>query len=499
MLSFLENKFYLPSDNRNMWSTNCSAARSVRRKREFHIDHVDLEKQATNDENMSQMIDKDNNKVNKFLQVNKGTLKIVLRTFGFFVSIVGFLFQTTQLFSLYLSGKTLVDNRVEHLKHSELPAITICLPTFVSMDKFAEFLLKNSKNQTILGLYERYKEFNERSKMTWNKEIEEEQMKLYKNFSLDIFLEQNVSLIEIFNTISMEPLNIIRFNTLALDENDVLANLTMPKSFESLVPFSDPRKCFTFFSGLDPAYRGRKFKLIKLEMQFEHNRHIFPTVLYNSSDFHITLHSPNALPDYRREESFLNLKIGGFYSVSYSGNHIHLLPAPYETSCRNYPLNGPEDDMKSDCIQKCIDEKMLDFFPDKQCVFTYYNFKLIRKENLKRLANIPLCDYWKFDQDTLAKMNNAQIHLDTDCKNKCLDNCEETFYEFKVGEIKGWTIIKNANEFALTVQHNRFPDQIITHKPIMRWIEVASNFGGLLGMWLGLSIAFVLDYLINLI
>ena len=429
-------------------------------------------------------------------------IKIVLRVLGIALSLVGFLYQTSELLSVYLSGKTSVDNRVERLKHSELPAITVCLPTFVSMDKFAEHLLKNSTNQTLRQTYDDYQNFIKTTNKQSNEQANSSQNKFWKLFVKDTFLDLNVTMAEVFDKISVDSLNLSHFQTIALDQENQIINLTKPKYMQSLVPFSDPRKCFTLFSGFDSSYNGKKFNLIKLKMQFFHNKDNFPTSLYDSGDFHISLHSANTLPLYKRGESFLSLMIGKYYTISYSEKHVYLLQAPYETDCQTYPLDDlGQNQMRSDCIQKCVDGRLLDEFPEVKCLFTYNNYKLIRRENLFNFSSTPYCHHMKFNHGHLMSMTNAMYKFEIRCNSLCKENCHDIFYDFDLDKVNRLSSdLKNGpDQFIINIQHNRFPDQIITHRPIMSWIGLVSNFGGLLGMWLGLSIAFVFDHIFRLI
>ena len=42
------------------------------------------------------------------------------------------------------------------------------------------------------------------------------------------------------------------------------------------------------------------------------------------------------------------------------------------------------------------------------------------------------------------------------------------------------------------------PDMVVTHFPSITFIQFVCNFGGLLGMWLGLSVAVIFDHVIKL-
>ena len=428
--------------------------------------------------------------------MSKDQLKTLLRALIIILSSMGFVYQTSQLFALYFSGKTSVDNRVERLKHSALPAVTICLPTFISMDRFAEQILKNSTNQTLENLYQEYLEFKGKSNLVWNEQAISQQEKLHMKFVFEVFPFVNISLIDFFDKISVQEMNITFFNTKAFTKDDQLIELSRPLVHQSVVPFSDPRKCFTIFSGFDPYYRHNIFNLVQMEIKFYHDNNTFPLNQYYQGDFHISLHSPNILPLYIREESFKSLNMGRVNAISYSEIKTRLLPAPYDTDCQTYPLDDlGQNNIRSDCIQKCVDENMSKTDPKIDCIHVLYNLKLIRRENLFNMSLLTFCNLY-FDKELKIILFKKQTIAENDCMKSCAENCDESYYDFTIEKIKGHSWVKLNNEFAITLKHNRFPDQIITHKPVMRWIELISNFGGLLGMWLGLSIAFVLDVMI---
>ena len=361
--------------------------------------------------------------------------------------------------------------------------------------------MKDSENETSRQLYQEYHQLKDQvNKEGWNDQVEGKQRKLHNKFIYEVFPRINVSIIEIFDNISIEDLNITSYKSIALNENDQILELPTPISYKSLAPFSDPRKCFTYFNDFDPRFRGKKFNLIKLEIKFTHNKLTFPTSEYYSGDFHIALHSPNILPIYIREESFKSLTMHRVNVISYKEIRTTLLPAPYDTECVDYKLDDRgQQNMRSDCIQKCIDTKTLKDFPKIECFSTFANYKLIRRDNLFDLAQLRLCNYNEYNDSFNLEMQYAQINFENQCKKKCLKSCFEQFYDFSIDVTKGHNWVKEYNDAAITLQHSRFPDQIIRHKPIMRWIELVSNFGGLLGMWLGLSIAFLFEYFIKFI
>ena len=116
----------------------------------------------------------------------------------------------------------------------------------------------------------------------------------------------------------------------------------------------------------------------------------FPVNQYYEGDLYISLHSPNILPEFKRENIFKKLSMGMVNFISYSESQTKLLPPPYETKCRDYDklLNT-----RSDCIQKCVDQKLSEEF-GLNCTWSYENYMLIRKENPFGSSNKSICDYF---------------------------------------------------------------------------------------------------------
>jgi len=102
--------------------------------------------------------------------------------------------------------------------------------------------------------------------------------------------------------------------------------------------------------------------------------------------------------------------------------------------------------------------------------------------------------------DEVIKLQTKYEYI---CESLCPPNCEESYYGFDVYIGHDATVAstwsKPKHQFSIIIRHDSVLDQIVEHRPILSWIELVSNFGGLLGMWLGLSVVFIFDSILKYI
>ena len=86
------------------------------------------------------------------------------------------------------------------------------------------------------------------------------------------------------------------------------------------------------------------------------------------------------------------------------------------------------------------------------------------------------------------------------CFTKCPKDCTFDYFmwdnikkEFPTGIAGGKSFTK------INLEHNRLPDIIVSHYPEITFIGFISNFGGLLGLWLGLNVLTIFDDVLKII
>ena len=191
--------------------------------------------------------------------------------------------------------------------------------------------------------------------------------------------------------------------------------------------------------------------------------------------FFLALHSPNSLPDSKIGKNFMEFEFKGDYLITYSKISIDRLDSSYDTNCIDYDIDYvyANFNMKSDCIASCYQTMMRDM-----CALQGYLVKspfMLRK---KRIMN---------EQAHILKgcpNEDDDFKVITQCTNQCKDDCKFKYYLFDSKTIKRF----DAWVSSIFIRHNGMPDVFIRHIPEITSLSFISNFGGLLGMWLGLSI-----------
>ena len=265
---------------------------------------------------------------------NKFKAKTYLKLICFTMSSICFVYQSSQFVSIYFSGKTVVENRIERLKYSQIPAITVCLPTFFDVDKFSEYL-KGSNKQGHRQLYKKYLDYNKTTLNEWNNETELILSSLWDKYHNLYKKEHKVfRLIDLFNNASTSMTVGFRWTSYAFNETDHIFKLKTPRPIHSIVMDYISVNCFTIFSDFDREYRKRKVSLARLVVKLTHSNRSFPLNRLYNENFYISLHSQNNLPDYKLENVFRKLEMGRCNFITYSERQTKRLPPPYQTNCK---------------------------------------------------------------------------------------------------------------------------------------------------------------------
>ena len=83
--------------------------------------------------------------------------------------------------------------------------------------------------------------------------------------------------------------------------------------------------------------------------------------------------------------------------------------------------------------------------------------------------------------------------LRTECISKCRLDCTFKYYDWQA-QIMDLSFKDEWCKWAtVMIKHNGSPDILVKHMPEIQFISFISNFGGLLGMWLGISVVMIFE------
>jgi len=402
-------------------------------------------------------------------RINKMILYIIC-SFGLF-------YHTIQLYSNFMSGQTVVNLSIGRRHNDTIPAITICYPYALQLNKVAYY------NQVADNYYKMFKKLFDHLKL--NKSLIQDKFFLYELGLLQINVENavyhnlsKVDLLDFFEnyTISSEMLTI-----------DVLIKIDntigVEKPIESITMFDrSVLKCFTYFSSLEERWRHFRSNYDSMSIMIGQQINWHPNALIKP--MYLAIHSPNTLSSLNPDDSYIKLYPGIRYFIKYSYIQTSLLEG-YATECRNYDLDYKyaNFNMRSDCILHCL--RNHDNLTDKIGPISY----LIRKE------------YYLFNRSKLKRSFGNDFQYIDSCNVQCKHDCLTYYYIYNVSKnhlvnIEQYYKIDNFQATHVEICHNSVPDVEVRHLPEITFISLVCNFGGLLGLWLGFSILTMLTDMI---
>ena len=396
---------------------------------------------------------------------------------------IGFTYHTISLTIEYLSGKTVVNLFIGSLFEEGLPAITLC-PGYTAIDKIANL------SQPLKSLYEDYVrlDINSENYKFEKYNIYNQAMQIVKDMLKNGDLNIGNMFYNYTKIYSYENPSIKLFVHETNIENDLkrLFNRSASTLIDEMeryqvnaIPIETTTlgflawKCYTFFSHLDPLWRDVNidFKQISITVKFDEM-----TYPHMYMPIPLMIHAPNDLP-LMDMGMVMPLKSAKTQLVQYSLIKIVRLGRQYETNCRFYGQYYKHYTW-SDCITSCIK-----YHHDVTCDNTKLPLMstLVREEfvSMNQNKTFTTCSaYTKVKHDAMIN-----------CSKHCKLNCQYKHYPANIDEIYEF----NNSQAQVIVEHNEMPDVLIKYVPENSLISFICNFGGLLGMWLGLSIITIFE------
>ena len=184
------------------------------------------------------------------------------------------------------------------------------------------------------------------------------------------------------------------------------------------------------------------------------------------------------------------------YTVTYSQLSTKLLNHKFDTNCFDYDLDYKfhNNNMKSDCLTWCYQKKLNEEHNLKHQHESRYFFpteSLFRKEALTLIQNVSIA------KESYHSIRNSIQKNNKFCHDECRKDCSFIYYspDYKGDELGVYTNdVVNFTEIDITIVHSNLPDIFITYLPKISFLSLVCDFGGLMGMWLGLSLLQIMEY-----
>ena len=381
-----------------------------------------------------------------------------MKYFLFIICFSLLLYQSIDLLNEFMSGKTVTNINYGIIRNTTLPGITLC-PSNLDYRKLS--LL----NENVSILYKRYLREIENSSRSRIGDMTRYFFDSYLD-ALTIFFDSKSPNINVLNVE-------FRYSTAHGDfDNDLrrignnsyrmisLPMESMQINFIKKVPYVI--KCYTLFSHSHSSWNNINIDFYYFLIKLKLNRHSIP--ISPGMFIPIMLHSPNTLPF----ENFNYISPGYKYVIRYSQWNIERLGKGYDTDCREYKSKKYT---RSDCIFYCYQ-----IIVKHHCqTQDFVGSNLLRRKRYFEEKNLNLSKCVVSD-----KVYYESLKL---CENQCHKECQFTYYSFTISK---YTEI-NMYHASFSINHNSLPDITIRYIPEMPLLTFICNFGGILGMWLGLS------------
>ena len=195
--------------------------------------------------------------------------------------------------------------------------------------------------------------------------------------------------------------------------------------------------------------------------------------------YYLAIHSPKIIPEFKIGTTFIRIEPGTRSTIKYSKMKIE---RKYEYNCKDYEIG---DDIRNDCLAVCVMKKLQNDIGDLRSLYHYF---LLRKVYFSKLQ--------KFNKSRHENhLGDSLIDIRYQCLEQCKEDCtfSHYLYDITIGESRS----KFDKSLLINVQHNHIPDVYLHHIFEMTLITFISNFGGLLGMWFGISVLMIFDKLFN--
>ena len=406
-------------------------------------------------------------------------LKIMADKFFTLFCVVTFLYQSISLFKSFMQGKTVVNIEIGQYFDDKLPAITIC-PGALALDKLAQL---NESYKTLISQYQEYVKtsndtrFTERFYFNILFKVLDDLENGFPGFDIyDIMKNYSYSYLDDNNQTNINIEVLKSLNVRMSGQRAIVHYNGTNKPVESITPDFHLRKCFTFYSALQPQWKSIKTRFYHIAIIVKLIKNMYPYELFA---YPLIMHDQKELPPLDHGKSH-QVKANYIYLLKYSQIRMLRLGEGYDTNCRDY---GKDKLIRSDCISDCYQRHH-----NRICNASGIPFStMLQREEIirkNRKGHVSFCEQYE----------NSQLNIISICSKVCPNECDFTYYSTTLNNVRP---VDGSNNI-IFIQHNEMPDILIVHIPDIGFISFVCNFGGLLGMWLGVSFLSIIDLIKSL-
>ncbi|XP_054166032.1 uncharacterized protein LOC128963542 [Oppia nitens] len=374
---------------------------------------------------------------------------------------------------LYLSYPTTIDLRVSKSLNVHLPGITICteISTTILPEKIVEiqptlYSVLHGKSQRQVSYLLRKKAF---------RQLLEEPLR-----TLPIHLQHQYTINANNFFDKCEVPTPVGYQKGFTYSNTKINCSAISKIVETI---SYDTKCYTLFYNNVENYDQNKYK-IKRDMAA--NLKYLAWIRLNRDyilNGLIFIHSPKELHQYSVGNNVMqiNPNTEQFVGISFTRQTTSLLPHPYATQCKNYSLEGFTS--RDHCLADCkvteytrADGWPGDIFATNNITYTFSNLWINKKSPSGHLEE--------------------GLSVDELCRKKCGDfeDCYNIFYEVKALRImeRDEDDYEQNDWITIGILPPKSVDMTLVHQPKYETVELAIYIGGLISLYLGVSVVSVI-------
>ncbi|XP_023228162.1 amiloride-sensitive sodium channel subunit gamma-like [Centruroides sculpturatus] len=407
-----------------------------------------------------------------------------VKIFVFFLCLGGFLYQSVTFLNIYWTYPTVVDIRIEYKLNMTMPSITVCNNNRLRRSVYCKARPENCEEKSSMEFCSDYPHLcgNGSSIYTAKREVFLESNKC-NHSELQLYGHSITPLVTRFEILDSENYDFVekKFNYIRISLSE---GITCPRNCYALNSVVENSN----FDFVHISLQTEERKIMKLFLDLEPEEYLD---LSSSAEGYLAVHSPfKVLNPFIRG---FKLQPGNIYYVDLFMEEKLSLQSPYRTNCRDYLKIWKEKNITGPftwemCVHHC---KLTKTSTNCGCV----------QKRIIYPHNFPFCHS---DDTCVSKLDLEACY--SSCRQECIshsfkvsvthkripDDLLRIYKEFYPQNVYN-TLRNRCIILIFSVERPEF--LLYQYLPKYEIIEVFSFIGGYLGMWLGISLFAIFNFL----